>query len=122
VPNQAALIAVSLSAARTTRVLGAPSMLLIMAGTGVLRGLQDTRTPLLVAVAANALNIALNALSTLDPGNAKRPRDLADLLGPQQRRPCGSRDTNTHRMAWGHHVDRAEYAAISRRNSWRGKR
>jgi putative MATE family efflux protein len=32
----------------------------MLAATGVLRGLQDTRTPLLVAVAGNALNIALN--------------------------------------------------------------
>jgi len=31
-------------------LLGAPSMLLVLAGTGVLRGLQDTRTPLTVAV------------------------------------------------------------------------
>src|ERR1700735_3217728 len=46
-------------------VLGAPSMLLVLAGTGVLRGLQDTRTTLLVAVAANAVNIALNATFVL---------------------------------------------------------
>jgi putative MATE family efflux protein len=46
-------------------VLGAPSMLLILAGTGVLRGLQDTRTTLLVAIAANAVNIALNATFVL---------------------------------------------------------
>jgi putative MATE family efflux protein len=32
----------------------------MLAATGVLRGLQDTRTPLYVAVGGNALNIALN--------------------------------------------------------------
>jgi putative MATE family efflux protein len=42
--------------------LGIPSLLLLFAATGVLRGLQDTRTPLVVAVAANLLNIALNLL------------------------------------------------------------
>jgi MATE family, multidrug efflux pump len=40
---------------------GAPAMLAVLAGTGVLRGLQDTWTPLLVAVGANAVNVALNA-------------------------------------------------------------
>src|SRR5271169_2872899 len=46
-------------------LLGAPSMLAVLAGTGVLRGLQDTRTPLLVAVIANAVNIGLNATFVL---------------------------------------------------------
>ncbi len=46
-------------------LFGAPSMLLVLAGTGVLRGLQDTRTPLLVAVAAYAVNIVLNATFVL---------------------------------------------------------
>ena len=46
-------------------LFGAPSMLVILAGTGVLRGLQDTRTPLTVAIAANALNIGLNATLVL---------------------------------------------------------
>ncbi len=41
---------------------GIPSLLLLLAATGVLRGLQDTRTPLYVAVAANLLNIGLNVL------------------------------------------------------------
>jgi putative MATE family efflux protein len=39
---------------------GVVAMLLIFAGTGVLRGLQDTRTPLLVATAGFGLNIVLN--------------------------------------------------------------
>jgi len=41
-------------------LIGIPSMLLVLAGTGVLRGLQDTRTPLVVAVAGAAGNVALN--------------------------------------------------------------
>lgn len=46
-------------------LLGAPAMLAVLAGTGVLRGLQDTRTPLAVAVSANAVNIAANAVLVL---------------------------------------------------------
>ncbi len=46
-------------------LLGAPSMLVMLAATGVLRGLQDTVTPLATAVAANAVNIALNATFVL---------------------------------------------------------
>jgi putative MATE family efflux protein len=42
--------------------LGTVPLLLMLAATGVLRGLQDTRTPLIVAVGANALNVALNLL------------------------------------------------------------
>ncbi|WP_328537842.1 MATE family efflux transporter [Streptomyces sp. NBC_00344] len=41
--------------------LGIPAMLVVMAATGILRGLQDTRTPLYVAVAGFATNAALNA-------------------------------------------------------------
>ena len=46
-------------------LLGAPAMLAVLAGTGVLRGLQDTRTPLAVAVCANLVNVMLNALLVL---------------------------------------------------------
>jgi putative MATE family efflux protein len=41
-------------------LLGIPAMLVVMAATGVLRGLQDTRTPLVVAVVGAAANVALN--------------------------------------------------------------
>ncbi|MGF1427956.1 MATE family efflux transporter [Kitasatospora sp. LaBMicrA B282] len=40
--------------------LGLPPMLMVLAATGVLRGLQDTRTPLLVAVAGFTGNLLLN--------------------------------------------------------------
>jgi putative MATE family efflux protein len=41
---------------------GLPGMLLVIAATGLLRGLQDTRTPLVIAVAGFATNAALNAV------------------------------------------------------------
>nr|WP_103886275.1 MATE family efflux transporter [Actinacidiphila yanglinensis] len=41
--------------------LGIPAMLMVLAATGVLRGLQDTRTPLYVAVAGFTVNAGLNA-------------------------------------------------------------
>ena len=39
---------------------GMPMILVLLAGTGVLRGLQDTRTPLVVVIATNLANIGLN--------------------------------------------------------------
>lgn len=41
-------------------ILGTGPLLVMLAATGILRGLQDTRTPLLVAVAGNAANLGLN--------------------------------------------------------------
>ncbi|MFN8046862.1 MAG: MATE family efflux transporter [Dermatophilaceae bacterium] len=41
---------------------GLPGMLVILATTGVLRGLQDTRTPLVASVGGFTANIALNYL------------------------------------------------------------
>ena len=41
-------------------LLGVTPLLMILAATGVLRGFLDTRTPLLVAVATNLLNVVLN--------------------------------------------------------------
>ncbi|MFB2584940.1 MATE family efflux transporter [Herbiconiux liukaitaii] len=46
----------------TISLIGLPGMLLVIAATGLLRGLQDTRTPLVVAVGGFAVNALLNAL------------------------------------------------------------
>jgi putative MATE family efflux protein len=56
--------AVSGQAATYLRIafLGTTPLLVMLASTGVLRGLQDTRTPLAVAVGGNALNVVLNLL------------------------------------------------------------
>lgn len=43
-------------------VVGIPGMLVVIAATGLFRGLQDTRTPLAIAVAGFAANAALNAV------------------------------------------------------------
>jgi putative MATE family efflux protein len=39
---------------------GLPAMLLVLAATGILRGLQDTRTPLVVAVVGAVANVVLS--------------------------------------------------------------
>jgi putative MATE family efflux protein len=49
-------------------LLGVPGMLVVLAGTGVLRGMQDTRTPLYVSVGMFALNAALGAAFVLGFG------------------------------------------------------
>lgn len=41
---------------------GLPGMLVVLAATGVLRGLQDTRTPLAIAATGAGVNAALNLL------------------------------------------------------------
>lgn len=43
-------------------LLGVPAMLLVLAGTGYLRGLQDTRTPLVVAIVSATFNLVLECV------------------------------------------------------------
>ncbi len=50
------------------RLLGAPAVVIAMAGAGALRGLQDMRSPLVVALAMNALNVVLDPLLIFGPG------------------------------------------------------
>ncbi len=42
------------------RLLGAPATLIVMVAFGALRGMQDMRTPLWIAAASNAVNVALD--------------------------------------------------------------
>jgi multidrug resistance protein, MATE family len=44
------------------RLLGAPAVMFTLAGFGILRGLQDMRNPLWIALIINLLNIILDAL------------------------------------------------------------
>ncbi len=48
--------------------LGIPAMLVVLAATGVLRGLQDTKTPLYVAIAGFIANAALNVVLVYGAG------------------------------------------------------
>ncbi|MFB7273755.1 MATE family efflux transporter [Streptomyces sp. NPDC056244] len=48
--------------------LGIPAMLVVLAATGVLRGLQDTRTPLYVAIGGFGANAALNGVLVYGAG------------------------------------------------------
>ncbi|MFC5744987.1 MATE family efflux transporter [Actinomadura rugatobispora] len=49
----------------TVSLIGIPGMLVVLAGTGVLRGLQDTRTPLLVSIGGFGANLVLNVVFVL---------------------------------------------------------
>ncbi|AZK95176.1 MULTISPECIES: MATE family efflux transporter [Streptomyces] len=49
-------------------LIGIPAMLIVLAATGVLRGLQDTRTPLYVAVGGFSANAVLNVLLVYGAG------------------------------------------------------
>lgn len=60
--------------------LGVIPLLLMLAATGVLRGLQDTRTPLLVAVGGNALNVALNLVLVYPAGLGLAGSALGSVL------------------------------------------
>lgn len=62
-------------------MLGITPLLLLLAATGVLRGLQDTRTPLVVAVAGNAANLALNVLLVFGAGPLPRLGIAGSALG-----------------------------------------
>lgn len=43
------------------RLIGAPAVLFTLVGFGVLRGMQDMKTPMVIAIVVNVLNIVLDA-------------------------------------------------------------
>ena len=63
--------------------LGVTPLLVVLAATGVLRGMQDTRTPLYVAVGGNLLNVVFNVVLVYGLGlgiaGAAIGTDLAQL-------------------------------------------
>ncbi len=89
-------------------VLGLPVTFVILAGTGYLRGLQDTRTPLFVAIGTALVNLALevwwifglgfgigaSALSTV----------IAELLAATIYVTMIRRATREHRTPWWPHA------------------
>jgi len=61
-------------------LLGTVPLLLMLAATGVLRGLQDTKTPLIVAVVGNLANIVLNVALVYGAGLGIAGSALGTLL------------------------------------------
>jgi MATE family multidrug resistance protein len=59
------------------RLLGAPAVLLTLAASGALRGRQDMRTPLVIVLLVNALNLVLDPLLIFGPG----PLPRLELVG-----------------------------------------
>lgn len=59
---------------------GLVPLLLMLAATGVLRGLQDTRTPLVVAVIGNAANVVLNVVLVYPAGLGIAGSALGSLI------------------------------------------
>jgi putative MATE family efflux protein len=59
---------------------GVPALLLVLAGAGYLRGLQDTRTPLLVAIGTAAANLAIEVTLIYGLGQGIGASALATVL------------------------------------------
>lgn len=59
---------------------GLPAMLMVLAGTGYLRGLQDTRTPLWVALGSSTANLVIELVLIFGLGYAIGASALATLI------------------------------------------
>jgi len=74
--------ATSAAAASWLRIalLGLPGMLLVQAGNGWLRGVQDTRTPVRIVVVANALSAVASPLLVYPAGLGLRGSAIANVV------------------------------------------
>ena len=61
-------------------ILGLPGVLLVLAGNGWLRGVQDTRTPVLIVVAANALSAIASPVLVYPVGLGLAGSAVANVL------------------------------------------
>ena len=61
-------------------LLGVPAMLVVLAGTGYLRGLQDTRTPLVVAVTTAGVNLVVEVVLIYGLGQGIGASALATVI------------------------------------------
>ncbi len=62
------------------RALAAPAVLVVTAGHGAFRGMQDTRTPLLITVVMNLANVVLDPLLMFGLGMGLRGAAVATLI------------------------------------------
>jgi putative MATE family efflux protein len=89
-------------------VLGLPVTFVILAGTGYLRGLQDTRTPLFVAVGTALVNLVLEVwwIFGLDFGIGASALStvIAELLAATIYVTMIRRATREHRTPWWPHA------------------
>src|SRR5690606_9474927 len=61
-------------------LVGVPAMLVVLAGTGYLRGLQDTRTPLAVAVGSAGVNLVVEVVLIYGLGRGIGASALATVV------------------------------------------
>jgi putative MATE family efflux protein len=89
-------------------VLGLPVTFVILAGTGYLRGLQDTRTPLFVAIGTALVNLVLEVwwIFGLDFGIGASALStvIAELLAATIYVTMIRRATREHRTPWWPHA------------------
>lgn len=88
--------------------LGLPALLVSLAATGVLRGLQNTRTPLLVAGCGAATNVVLNVVLVLGLGlgieGAALGTVVTEVAMAVWLAAVVAADAGRHRVGWTPHL------------------